>query len=264
MGLRPAHNPTHSLLMPETRHLDHAPIVEALIHFQANAAERWSPETMRNELQPAWPEHTEVQEMRPVKFEWKLEAGKEPEQKISSPGVDGLFFRAPGQPTVYHARRDGLIVSWLAPYANWETFRDTALAAWAKFQEILAPEDLHTVALRYINRLEFPQTEFKLSNFFASPPAKPPDLADWGFLSFQHHTLFAPTDSRFAVQVIFTRIEGPPEIAAFILDIEVRLKESLAATTRSVEEVLEEMRLLKNKAFFGMLTPAVIERYKEP
>ena len=202
--------------------------------------------------------------MRPVKFEVKQEAGKEPEQKITFPSVDGFFFRAPGEPTVYHARRDGLIVSWLAPYANWETLRDTALKAWAKYREILAPEELHTVALRYINRLEFPQTDFQLAKFFTSPPAKPPELSRWTFLGFQHHSLFAVPGSGYAVQVIFTRIDGSPETVAFILDIEVRLKEALSATARRVEEVLEEMRALKNEAFFGMLTLDAIKRYKEP
>lgn len=250
--------------MSEICHLSRAPIVEALIHFQANAAERWSSETARAVLQPAWPEHTEAQEMKQVKWEWKREAGKEPEQKVTFPGVDSIFFRAPGQPTVYQARRDGLIVSWLNPYANWETFRDTALAAWAKYGEILAPEPLHSVALRYINRLEFPLADFRLSEFFASPPFIPEDLKGWGFLTFQQNAVFGVPDSGCTVHVSFTRIDGAPETATFSLDIEVRLKEPLPATERRAEDVLEEMRVLKNKAFFGMLTPAAIERYKKP
>lgn len=247
--------------MPEISHLSRAPIIEALIHFQSNAAEHWVPENVRNELQPAWPEHVEVQEMRPVKFEFKQEAGKEPEQKITFPGVDGFIFRAPATQTVYHARRDGLIVSWLAPYVNWATFRDSAMEAWGKFRQILAPEELHSVTLRHINRLEFPMADFRLADFFTAPPAKPQELNDWQFHGFQHQTLFAVPNSGCAVQVVFTPMfDVAAEKVAFILDIEVRLKEPLVE--RTVEEVLEEMRVLKNKAFFSMLTPAALAQYQ--
>lgn len=253
--------------MPDFPHLARAPIVEALIHFQANAAEQWEPKKVRSVLQPAWPEHTNVQEMRPVQFQMKQEKGKEPEANVSLPGVDGLLFRAKGLPTVYHARRDGLIVSWLAPYADWLTFVEVALTAWGKFREILTPSALHSVALRYINRLEFPVADFstpdlRLSTFFTAPPAKPPKLSDWKYRGFSHETNFVAPSSRCVVRTNFSQTQSPPDMAAFILDIEVRLREPLMAMDGDTKEILEEMRTLKNTVFFAMLTDAALERYK--
>lgn len=249
--------------MPEeTFHLARAPIVEALIHFQANAAERWESGTVRGDLQSAWPEHADVQEMRQVQFQVMQEAGKAPESRVILPGIDGLVFRASGQSTVYHARRDGLIVSWLAPYANWSVFFQKALEGWENFRRILAPVELHAVALRYINRLEFPMKDFRLSTYFTAPPAKPPTLENWQFHGFMHQTHFAVPDSGCSVQVNFTPTDPTSETVSFILDIEVRLKESLAATGRDMTDALEEMRNLKNTTFFALLTKAAIERYK--
>ena len=247
--------------MPNFPHLTRAPIVEALIHFQANAADRWEPEKVRDELQPAWPEHTEVQEMRPVQFEMKLEVGKSPETRVVSPDAEGFLFRSKNQRTVYHARRDGLIVSWLAPYSDWSTFLNAAMVAWDKFQEILAPSELYSVALRYINRLEFPLADFRLSTFFTTPPAKPPTLGDWGFNVFSHQTVFDPPNSPHFVQTNFLRTEAASENVAFILDIQVGQKKGIGME-RSTKEMLEEMHVLKNTIFFAMLTDATLERYK--
>ena len=247
--------------MPDFPHLTRAPIVEALIHFQANAADRWEPEKVRDELQLAWPEHTEVQEMRPVQFQMKQEKGKKPETRVILPGAEGFMFRAKGQSTVYHARRDGLIVSWLAPYADWPTFLQAALEAWHKFQGILAPSGLHSVALRYINRLEFPLADFRLATSFTTPPAKPPTLGDWTFNAFSHQTVFDPPKSSHFVQTNFQRTEGAPDNVAFILDIQVGPKKGVGME-RSTKEILEEMHVLKNTAFFAMLTDAALERYR--
>ena len=248
--------------MPNFPHLSRAPIVEALIHFQANAADRWEPEKVRDELQLAWPEHTEVQEMRPVQFQMKQEKGKKPETRVILPSAEGFMFRAKGQSTVYHARRDGLIVSWLAPYADWPTFLQAALEAWHKFQGILAPSGLHSVALRYINRLDFSSADFRLSTFFTAPPARPPMLSDWKFQGFLHQTNFIAPNSRCVVRTNFQQTEAPPDSAAFILDIEVRLREPLTAMDGDSKEVLDEMRGLKNTVFFAMLTDPALERYK--
>lgn len=55
--------------MPEVRHLSSAPIVEALVNFQANAARLWKPDEIRPALAARWPEHAEIQELRPVQIE---------------------------------------------------------------------------------------------------------------------------------------------------------------------------------------------------
>jgi len=248
--------------MAETQHLRNAPITEALIQFQANAADRWEPERLRRDLAAVWSHHINIQENRSLKVELKKEEGKEPEQKVSFSPPEGLMFRGEGIPTVYQARRDGLVVSWLPPYADWETFREAALNGWNEFQEVARPDPLHSVAVRYINRLEFQMEGFRMRDYFMAAPAKPPEISDWNFHGFSHRTFFEVPDSFCGVVLNFsTSFEGAPEKAAFIIDIEVRLKESLSAIDVSKEDVLEHMRHLKNKTFFSMLTPAAIERY---
>ncbi len=248
--------------MPIFPHLSRAPIVEALIFFQANAAAHWSPEKAKKDFAAIWPEHTEIQEMRPMEMKVIAKAGEEPRQQVRFLDADGFFFRSKTQPTVYHVRRDGFAVSWLNPYPDWETFEAHALESWAHYVEAMQGPELHTVVVRFINRLEFPQADFKLATYFTAPPQPPPTL-NWKFHNFTQQALYAVPDSGCLVQATLAQaFDAAPDTLAFILDLEIKLKEPLAATGRDLGETLAEMRVLKNAGFFGMLTATALERYR--
>ena len=248
--------------MPEICHLSRAPIVEALVNFQANAARLWKPEDVRPALAARWPEHADIQELRPV----QIELAQTPEGQLApnvTSQMQGFIFRSPTQPSAHQARRDGYTFSRLPPYEHWEALAAGALAGWADYQAVLEPEELHAVAVRFINRLEFTLDGFRLSRFFTTPPVSPPDLG-WQFHGFMHQTLYAVPGSPCVVKVTvapaFPSASGGS--VAFIMDIEVTLKESLAATGRGLDAILAEMHDLKNKAFFRLLTDEAVDMYK--
>lgn len=164
---------------------------------------------------------------------------------------------------VHQARRDGYAFSKLAPYEDWSALVAGALAGWADYSAVLEPEELHAVAVRFINRVSFPLEEFKLARYFTTPPVPPPRLP-WHFHGFVHQSIYGVPDSPCAVQVIIARaFDGlSPESVPFLIDIEVTLKEPLTALAKSLEDVLTEMRELKNQAFFHLLTEEALQSYK--
>jgi uncharacterized protein (TIGR04255 family) len=127
----------------------------------------------------------------------------------------------------------------------------------------LQPEDLHSVSVRFINRLEFPLEGFRWSRFLTTPPASPPELG-WQFYGFLHQTFYAVPGSPCVVKVVvapaFTA--DTTDSIAFVIDVDVSLKESLEATGKGLEAILAEMHDLKNKAFFHLLTPEALQAYK--
>ncbi len=240
--------------MPEFPHLKNAPIVEALIFFQADASASWKPDVLAEELKALWPEHDEIQKMQTLKVELKVSPGEQPKQDVTSPGIDGLMFRSKSKPTVLQARRDGFIASWLKPYPNWETFQADAIERWERYSDVIGSPTLHGVLVKFINRLEFPLSEFLPNEYMTMHPTPPPSLG-WQFTNFAQQTDFQVPGTPFAVQTVLARaFDATPELLAFILDIEVKVREPLSAIDRSLDEVLAEMRNLKNTAFFGMLT----------
>jgi len=248
--------------MSEICHLSHAPIVEALVNFQANAARMWKPQEVRLALTACWPSHDDIQEIHPVQIEVTQTLQGQLPPKVTSE-MQGFIFRSTSQPSVHQARRDGYTFSRLKPYEDWSALEAGALAGWVNYQAVLEPEELHTVAVRFINRVTFPLEGFKLARYFTAPPTPPPDLG-WQFNGFMHQSLFLVPDSPCAVRISLARelVTTPGDSVAFIVDIEVTLKESMAATGRRLAEILEEMHDLKNKAFFHSLTKDALQTYK--
>ena len=249
--------------MPEIPHLSRAPIVEALVNFQANAARRWKPDEIRPALSARWPEHADIRELRPVQIEVTQTAQGPQPPKVTSQ-MTGFIFRSTTQPSVVHqARRDGYAFSRLAPYEDWLSLEAGALAGWADYRAILDPEELHAVAVRFINRVMFPLEGFLLARYFTTPPVPPPGLP-WQFHGFVHQSIYGVPDSPCAVQVIIAHAfdNSSPEKVSFIIDIEVTLKEPMPALGKGLETILAEMRDLKNQAFFHLLTGEALQTYK--
>lgn len=247
--------------MPEFPHLNNAPIVEALIFFQADVTAAWKPETLRTELAPLWPEHTEMQELRMVKLELRIGPPKEPPQDLVTPAIEGLIFRSKSKPTVYQARRDGFVASWLKPYPDWETFQTDAIERWERYAQAVGLPVLHSVLVKFTNRVEFPRPGFSSKRYFTTHPSPPPKLG-WDVGNFVQQAEYLVPHTSYAVQTVLTRaFDAAPDMLAFVLDIEVRLREPIIATDDRLGNVLPEMRKLKNKAFFGILTKTAWQKY---
>ena len=199
--------------------------------------------------------------MHTIRMEMKWENGKEPQQEVTTPGIEGLMFRSKNHPTVYQARRDGFIASWLKPYPDWGEFQRDAIAQWERYAKAVGSPALHSVFVRFINRLEFPAADFSPLTYFTTQPSPPPSL-DWQFHTFMQRAEYFVPGTSYSVQTTFSRaFDTKPELLAFILDIQVKLREPLSASERPLGDVLGDMSTLKNRAFFSMLTKQASQRY---
>ncbi len=248
--------------MVDHPHLTQSPIIEALLDFQASAAEHWGKDDVLTRTRELFPAHSDVQTMREFNVEM---AGAEPEPSVTaSAPVRGYMLRAPAQPTVHQVRRDGYAFSRLKSYEDWDAFIAAAFTGWEVYQKAFAPGELHRITVRFINRLEFPLTEFQKDRkkYLTIAPQVPPGLG-WSFFKFSQNYAYTVPDSALLVNInLFRLVEpGVKETSSIILDIEIAIRESLAALGRSAEELLPEMRSLKNEAFFRILTPEAIAPY---
>lgn len=243
--------------MAEFQHLARAPILEAMLNFQANASEHWT--EAAPQLKNIWPSHTDIQQLRQLQFQFGPVSAGTPEQTFSTAQV-GLMFRSSNEPTVHQARPDGYTFSRLVPYEDWEHFESAAIAGWTAYANLLRPASLHTVMVRFLNRLEFPISGFKLNRYFTTAPKAPPN---WAFHGFNQHSVYAVPDSPCMVHSTFATAfsNSPTEKLAFILDIQVTLKEPLTVSGLNLNASLVEMHKRKNEAFFGALTDAALAPY---
>ena len=243
-------------------HLENAPIVEAVIDFRARFEKAWQQEEMQALLRVALPEYPQVVGQRG--FQAKFEAGPVdlPTATTEDLGWKGLVFRSADNLQVAQFQRDGFAFSRLAPYQDWDLFSAEALRLWRVYSEVSTPVTVGRLGLRFINRIEVPASG-QLEDYLTVGPRCPPNIA-LPFMGFFHIDTFSVPGHPYLVNLRRT-VENSADAAAlktaFIIDVDVFATEGLDELS-AIQKRLLDMRWLKNKIFFGSVTPEVIEGYK--
>ena len=129
-------------------------ITEAVcdIHFRLSQDKEWKPSLpgeLFKHIQNEYPE------MEPI-----LEMGLQLELGPLGTGTkfvsqrQKVRFKHGTRPLILQLAEDSLSISTLPPYQGWKVTRRDALAAWQQVEDVLQPEVITRIGLRYINRIE--------------------------------------------------------------------------------------------------------------
>ena len=246
-------------------HLNHAPIVEAVIDFRAPFRAKWVPEDLKRELAKALPEYPIIEAALQPEFSLPV-AGNPAGVKIANLGCKGLRFRTKEQKYVVQFNRDGFAFSHLPPYERWDSFVAEALRLWEIFSMVGQHDKVQRVGVRYINRLPLPlssdRAPLQLGDYLHNPPRSLPNL-EWPCAVFFHKTTFNVPEAHFSVNLISTVEKPQPEanILPVIGDVDVFTR-NVIFQPREATAQLPEMRKLKNQAFFGAIQAKTVELLK--
>ena len=246
--------------MPPFPSLKNPPIIEAQLNFQLDASAGWNRYGSPGSVGELFPSHPEVQALQQFVFQTN------PPQAGLAP-VHGFFLRNPAHPTVYQIRRDGFAFSRLSPYLGWDSLVEPALKGWTQYQQMMQTGELNGISLTYINRLEVPRAEFVADRdrYLTIAPRVPTlsSATPWHFAAFAHRSVYLPQGSRFQIAVNLARDAGDlnPDVAAIILEISVSPLPGVEIGTDDLACFLEQMRDLKNQAFFSITTEESRLRY---
>lgn len=243
--------------MPSFPQLSSPPIIEAQIDFQVDASAGWARLGSPAKVAELFPSHPQVEPLQ----QFVLQTNP-PQAEVAH--FSGCFLRNSAQPTVYQVRRDGFAFSRLQPYEGWESLVGPALEGWERFRQAMGTTGLNGLSLRYINRLEMPRADFVADRdrYFTIAPRVPAGLP-WKFAGVSHHSVYVVDGGRFQVAVMLSRDPADinPEIAATVLDIAVSPVPGTEIREDRLTELLAEMRVLKNQAFFSITTEASRKPY---
>ncbi|QJE95996.1 TIGR04255 family protein [Luteolibacter luteus] len=248
--------------MAEIRHLAQAPVIEAILAFQADISSQWDSQDIRGGLPIHFPGFPEIQEQRTFEAALEIVQGEEPRPSFHT-NPAGIFLLHKGDRTAaIQLRRDGFAFSQLMPYPGWDHFIAEALEQWSIFQKWLGVDEPYSVFVRFINRLSYPTEGFRLSHYFETPPA-PPSGTGWGFKIFREHHFYCPPDGRYTIESVFSREQDgeSPKTAEFLLDLTISPVYPFAELDADLDQLLGEMRVLKNQAFFSKLTEEALTPY---
>jgi uncharacterized protein (TIGR04255 family) len=243
-------------------HLSAAPIVEAVIHWQARAERRWGLEELRAELTKRLPEYSKLEPQHEILL--TLEASMEGPASSSkaSQKVGWTGFRISSADGLHIAQftREGLVFSRLRPYPKWAAFEAEGRRLWRVFTDLAAPSQIQRLGVRFINRIPVRAID-SLGEYLREPPTRPLSLPLKNFL---YQSMFEVPTTDFGVNVVKTlqtSESGGNVSHALIVDTDVFTKRPMPCEEKLLDDRLPKMRQLKNAVFFGLLTEKAIRSF---
>lgn len=248
------------------QHIPRAPIVEAVIDVRARPAGLHEEALLKTQLETKLSnyEFLDSQQQIQIQHQVSLKGDALPGPIIRDMGWKGLRFQSIDKKYIAQFNRDGFVFSRLEPYQSWEHLYDEGMRLWYLYVELAQPVEIHRIGLRYINRIQLPADELRFEDYLEPAPASPKGL-DLPFLSYMHQDTLAVPDHPYAINVI--RTIQPPEAEGIqglglILDIDVFTTQGFELDKALLEQRLLEMRWLKNRVFFGSITPNSLKLFK--
>lgn len=249
-------------LMEEFPHLDRAPIVEAVIHWRARGRKELQRDGLSDELKSKSGYPT-VKTQKEVQLE--AEIGPQGASQAQRAHWHGLRLESADSRNIAQFTRNGFVFSRLAPYEDWNRFAEEATRLWQVHVEIAEPVGIERLGVRFINRIS-PIQLSEVDETLALAPRCPGSLA-LPIQEFLHRSRFNVPKTPYNISIIqTTQPAGATEIGeiGLILDIDVFTTSTIEMNNQDIDSRLADMRWLKNKAFFNLMTPQAIDQFKGP
>ena len=248
--------------MARERHLPHAPITEALIDIQMTPREGLTFAEFKSAIDAREFGYYVKSPISEGTFELTLAADGRPSTAADSAQV-GLRLHSADEKYVAQFRIAGFTLSRLPPYEDWTKLLGEAKRLWTIYVNRLEPRRVHRIATRFINNLQLPLESGASFQTYVHKLVDVPEEAPQAVESFFQR--FRLVDSASGARVILTlALEGMPAsgVAPVVLDVDAFTGANLNPTDRELWTVLERLRELKNRCFFGTITERAAELYE--
>jgi len=237
--------------------LQNAPIVEAVIQFNAPPTKHLEPAALRKLLEELCAGYTIGDQ---VQFEaglTGLPSNLEVRQKTQ---WDGFRLTSEDGKHICQWKRNCLVVSRLKPYVSWPEFLLVAMPFWDLYRETFECQLIEGIGVRFISQIPLREGE-KPSHFVQQVPLP---LKGLGLRSesFFHQDTIPIGGYPFEVRLnraMQPAAESSGSKRQLIVDIDVST--TIAVTLAELETMLNQMRYIKNKVFFAYMKDAE-QRFK--
>jgi uncharacterized protein (TIGR04255 family) len=232
-----------------------APIIEAVLDIKA----RLSPDSLSTlaELQADTGGSYPIVR-QPFRVNFKLEKANEFAEPTTEASHirNGYAFVSEDRLQIFQARPDGFSHNRLAPYVDWQTFKEEAKLLWTKYREKARPVAIELLGLNYINKITFPAGA-EISHYlrtYVQVPEQLPQMLEAQNLFIQMND--PQSDATVAISVNLIPTTEKDKVSA-LLNIQCfrLVREDLSKLTEeSIWNTFDRLRDLKNLAFESSIT----------
>jgi uncharacterized protein (TIGR04255 family) len=188
---------------------------------------------------------------------------KEQQASIQSDETNGLILKSADNSKVIQIRKDGFSFNKLRPYEDWATFNKDAKKYWDLYLELIRPEEVYRIAVRYINLIKVPINAKNFEEYFTTFPKIAPELPQLVSELLMRVVINDSNGSNTAIvtqAIDVSKLDG--KTIPFIFDIDVFKEVSLKPDDSKIWDVLESQRNFKNEIFISSLTEKAKELFK--
>ena len=248
--------------MAKYRHLDNAPITEAIIDLRVRLPSEFQIEKFSSLRETLHDQYQDVEERRLSKVAFDMEAGKPVVQPPEDKGIEAYLFKSADNTKVAQFRKDGFTFSRLKPYTSWEDILAEAKNLWKLYVATASPELVTRIAVRYINQLNIPLPIDDFARYLTVPPRVPVNVPQ-DVSSFFSRVVVHDLEQDIAANIIQV-LQGSsmPNHVAIILDIDVYKQKESGFEESDIWLTFERLRDLKNRIFFDSVTEETVSLYE--
>lgn len=246
-------------------HLDNAPIQEAIIEIRTIASDNLNIEHFSSddsEFSLEGYSYKDVVRGGALRLDIKKDGKVDP--SILDQQLLGYRYENDDHKYVANFQKTRFIISRLAPYKNWERFREEAKKIWEIYVKEAKPIKSVRVATRFVNVLKIPLPIEDFADYFTTPPVIPEELPQ-GLSSYLSRFVFAHEDGQYSAAVTqsLEKIEKHPDgdFAPIIFDIDVSFNQQIEVND-IIWEHLDNLRNFKNRIFFSSLKEKTLTLFK--
>ncbi len=248
--------------MPEPRHLNSAPITEAIFDIRVKARSSFDVRDfskLKSVLGQRFPKVDQRQGGK-VTFQVSPKGAQPP--ILEDLGLQGFFYKTNDEKLIAQFRIDGFTLNKLKPYTSWEELLPVAVELWEHYYETALPEAVTRFALRYINHIPLPLDLRNLETYLRAAPVIPPELPQSVGAFFSRVTIIEQSEllAAHVIQVLETNPTNH-EIT-LILDIDSFREVDISPTELDLTSTFSRLHDFKNMIFFNYLTEETLRLFE--
>jgi len=241
--------------MAQVRHLNNAPITEAIIDFRVKLPSEFKVEAFLELKKTISDQFPKVEERKLFSSQLRIKKGKPQPLAAEYHGIQGYFFKPEDDKKVAQFRIDGFTFSLLKPYTKWEEMFAEARELWEMYCGIAQPEAVTRLAVRYVNHINIPLPVDDLSDYFTAPP-KIPDNIQGIISSFLSKVVVYDQEMDVATNIVqaLEKSIKPDKHITVVLDIDSFKTGDFSVSNDKMWDIFANLHNIKNQIFFNSIT----------
>lgn len=248
----------------EKKHLDLAPIKEALIDLQIELPKGLKAEDLQLLHDKIKADYPKISPRREIEGKFEVKDGIPVAATTQDLGIKGYVLVSGNGQKIAQFRMDGFTFNRLKPYKDWEEFRGEAFKLWTLYSGAIPDCSVKRVGVRFINVLELPHNG-GMEKYLKCLPSSPiGNDKRWFVSSFMNTAEFHDPSLDYRVRITQARQRSvKPGTVTIHLDIDVYKLAVFGKDFAKAWEVIDSFQAIKNDIFFGLITDSTEKLYNE-